>query len=173
MRSTGVLPSRHSTRPSVVGDDHDVLGDVRDRQQPLAQHRQDMPQRRTSRGAARTSSRDSSPARKSWSGSTPLRSMRSQDCSITGRGATGARCPESVAERTSLSTRAARAASTAASCVTSRRRVRHRVLLDGPCVLTVRLIVPPAPGGGAHPHTVANKLQPLATLVNGPAVAET
>ncbi len=67
----------------------------------------------------RTSSGASSPERTSCSGSTPLRSSRSQDCSITGRGATGARPPESRAERTSLSIRAARAVSTAATRVTS------------------------------------------------------
>ncbi len=37
------LPPQHP--PVLVGDDHDVVGDVRDRQQPLAQHRQHMPQR--------------------------------------------------------------------------------------------------------------------------------
>ncbi|GAA4053181.1 hypothetical protein GCM10022233_25420 [Streptomyces shaanxiensis] len=77
-----------------------------------------------------------------------------------------------MAARTSLSTRAARAESTAASCVTSVGESAKGPPGSGSHGLCVSYCRPPL--AEAHtPHTDANKLQPLATLVVRAGLIET
>ena len=122
-----------------------------------------------------TSSGGSSPDRKSWSGSTPPRSMRPQDSSITGRGADGARWPDERggADLAQYPGRACRVHGGKLGHVVSARAAdRSSVVL--PVHLTVRLIVPVVSRGRStvRPQTT-RKLQPLATLVDGPRLVET
>ncbi len=118
LRRTGALPSRHSTRPSSSATTMMWCVTSATDSSPSRSTGSTCRSVEVSR-RRRTSSAESSSLRKPWSGSTPLRSIRSHDWPITGRGATGARPPDSAAVRTSSSTRAARAVSTTARCVTS------------------------------------------------------